>query len=206
MFDMTTSISRVSIYFVLLSLFHFSEWYVTVVYRPKEATYESWCLDHSRAYTVAQLLSITEYTFSSLMIGEKINPSLNMIWSISTLIMCCVALGTRIVAMITAGNNFNHRVQLFQTSEHELITSGIYSRLRHPSYFGWFFWSVGSQLFLQNIICSIGFFYFGVKFFSDRIPMEEWALRNKYKDTYEKYAKETPIFIPFVKDSFQKTD
>ncbi|CAN0453530.1 unnamed protein product, partial [Hapterophycus canaliculatus] len=29
---------------------------------------------------------------------------------------------------------------------HQLVTSGVYRFLRHPSYFGWFWWSLGTQV------------------------------------------------------------
>ena len=48
--------------------------------------------------------------------------------------------------MIHAGRNFNHLVQSTKSETHELVTSGIYAWSRHPSYVGWFLWSVGTQV------------------------------------------------------------
>ena len=53
-------------------------------------------------------------------------------------------------------------------------------------------------------MCSLAFFYFCIRFFSDRIPQEEFALVTKYHEKYETYAKNTPILIPFVKDHVSK--
>ena len=72
-------------------MFHFSEWYVTVVYRPDEATYESWCLNHSKSYTAAQIISVTEYLLMQSIFGEKLSPTLNHIWSLLTILLCVFA-------------------------------------------------------------------------------------------------------------------
>lgn len=52
----------------------------------------------------------------------------------------------RKLAMWTAKSNFNHYVQHVKEEGHELVTTGIYAYCRHPSYVGWFYWSVGTQV------------------------------------------------------------
>lgn len=49
-------------------------------------------------------------------------------------------------AMLTAGSNFNHIVQNEKAHSHVLVTNGVYSFFRHPSYVGWFYWSIGTQV------------------------------------------------------------
>ena len=73
-----------------------------------------------------------------------------------------------------------------------LVTSGIYSFFRHPSYVGWIIWSVSTQLVLGNFICFIGFIYAGYVFFKDRIPYEEETLLANFGDKYVAYMKEVP--------------
>jgi len=48
--------------------------------------------------------------------------------------------------MCTAKHNFNHVVQSEKSDNHELITHGVYNLCRHPSYVGWFYWSIGTQV------------------------------------------------------------
>jgi protein-S-isoprenylcysteine O-methyltransferase len=55
---------------------------------------------------------------------------------------------------------------------HELVTNGVYSVFRHPSYTGYFYFSVGGQIFLGNVISSVLFAVVLVKFFRDRIEGE----------------------------------
>ncbi len=43
-----------------------------------------------------------------------------------------------------------------------------HSVLRHPSYFGWFYWSVGTQILLGNPVCSVLYTYAAWSFFHKR--------------------------------------
>lgn len=50
----------------------------------------------------------------------------------------------RIGAMFTAGDNFSHTIKFEKDDDHKLITHGVFKYSRHPSYFGWFLWAVGT--------------------------------------------------------------
>lgn len=71
--------------------------------------------------------------------------------------------------MIQAGTNFNHVVQQRKRDEHELVTSGLYAWFRHPSYFGFFWWALGTQLALGNAACFVVYAGFLWRFFKRRI-------------------------------------
>lgn len=60
--------------------------------------------------------------------------------------MCVFGEVLRKAAMITAKTNFNHIVQTEKEAGHELVTHGVYSLCRHPSYVGWFYWCIGTQV------------------------------------------------------------
>lgn len=94
--------------------------------------------------------------------------------------------------MIVAILSQNHR-------NHYSAVSNRY--LRHPSYFGWFYWSVGTQLVLCNPLCTLAYAGAAWYFFHDRIPYEEKLLVHFYGEKYTKYAKSTVIGIPFIKGS-----
>jgi protein-S-isoprenylcysteine O-methyltransferase len=98
--------------------------------------------------------------------------------------------------MITAGNSFNHLVQHDKKEDHKLITNGVYSIFRHPSYTGFYYWSVGMQLMLGNPICFFLYAYASYKFFSIRIPEEEETLIAFFGDEYRTYRKNTFVLIP----------
>ena len=75
----------------------------------------------------------------------------------------------RSLAMVQAGESFNHIVQHSKQDTHKLISRGIYKVFRHPSYFGFFWWGVGTQLVLGNTVCLAGFTYVLWVFFAVRI-------------------------------------
>ena len=72
------------------------------------------------------------------------------------------------------------------------------SVLRHPAYFGWFYWSIGTQLLLCNPICCVAYGVASWSFFRKRIPYEERLLLSFYPEKYPDYSRKTIIGIPFV--------
>ena len=94
----------------------------------------------------------------------------------------------RISSMHHAGSNFTHLVQTKKQEDHDLVTTGVYSFSRHPSYFGWFTWAVGTQLLLNNYFCFPLWFYAAFTFFQDRIPHEEYYLVKFFGNKYKVYA------------------
>ena len=82
---------------------------------------------------------------------------------------------TRSIAMAEAGANFNHTVQQRRAKGHELVTTGVYSVLRHPSYFGFWWWGLGSQVVLGNVVCFVGYSAVLWIFFRKRIEREYFS-------------------------------
>ena len=75
----------------------------------------------------------------------------------------------RTTAMATAAANFTHAVAYQKTASHTLVTSGIYSWSRHPSYLAFFWWAVGTQIMLGNPFATAGFALVTWRFFKRRI-------------------------------------
>ena len=70
--------------------------------------------------------------------------------------------------------------------------------MRHPSYFGWTLWAVGTQVMLANPICIVAFAVASILFFRDRIPPEEELLVKFFGQAYINYALKTPIWLPAI--------
>jgi len=180
----------------LLSIFHAGEWYVTAAYRPRELEYKSWIINHSVPYSAVQLACAFEFWVEYLLF-----PSLkgNLWLIVPSVLMAAVSIAVRIVGMAQCGQNFDHIVMQKRKEGHQLVTTGIYAYLRHPSYFGFYYWSVTAQLILGNPIMTLACAVVSVKFFQGRIPPEEKVLVESYGDEYTRFCQNTPILIPFVK-------
>jgi protein-S-isoprenylcysteine O-methyltransferase len=70
--------------------------------------------------------------------------------------------------------------------------------LRHPSYFGFYYWAVGSQLMMMNPVCLVGFAVALYVFFSDRIESEEEALIRFFGQDYRDYRARTKTGLPLI--------
>jgi len=112
----------------------------------------------------------------------------------------------RIGAMFTAAQSFHHQVQYEKAASHTLVTSGVYQMVRHPSYFGWTLWAVGTQVMLFNPICIVGFSIASNLFFRDRIPHEEELLVDFFGEAYIEYALKTPIWLPGITSAIREVD
>ena len=182
-------------YALCLTCFHFAEFIVTAINQPGDVSYDSYLINHSRAYTVAAVSSWVEFW-----VEARVTPGLKGSGFLTALGICMMFLGQvlRTDAMCTAGSNFTHLVALSRRSSHVLVDRGIYSLFRHPAYLGWFVWSVGTQVTLGNPLCTLAYALAAWSFFADRIPVEEAALLDMFGVRYARYARRTMIGIPFI--------
>nr|XP_026241771.1 protein-S-isoprenylcysteine O-methyltransferase [Urocitellus parryii] len=164
--------------------------------RVSPATLDSFLLNHSLEYTVAALSSWIEFTLENIFW-----PELKQITWLSTMGLLMVVFGEclRKAAMFTAGSNFNHVVQNEKSDTHTLVTSGVYAWFRHPSYVGWFYWSIGTQVMLCNPICGVVYALTVWRFFRDRTEEEEISLIHFFGEEYLEYKKRVPTGLPFIK-------
>ncbi|XP_029818225.1 protein-S-isoprenylcysteine O-methyltransferase [Manacus vitellinus] len=183
-------------YMCSLSLFHYSEYLVTAINNPRSLSLDSFLLNHSFEYNLAALSSWVEFTLEKLLF-----PELKQITWLSTVGLLMVIFGDclRKAAMLTAGSNFNHIVQNEKSDTHTLVTSGVYGWFRHPSYVGWFYWSIGTQVLLCNPICVVGYALASWRFFRERIEEEEITLIHFFGEEYLEYKRKVPSGLPFIK-------
>lgn len=141
------------------------------------------------------MLCFVEFWIEALLFGSyKFGPY--MFYSGFALVV--VGQVIRSLAMWTCGESFSHQIQERRSENHHLVKTGIYSVLRHPSYTGWFYWSLGTQLLLCNPICLCIYAYASWAFFAQRIPYEEGILVEFYDGEYVDYALSTVIGIPMI--------
>lgn len=178
---------------VTIVIFHTSEVLLVFCIEPEELTPNSALL--SPPYLIAMGCGLAEY-----LARQKLVPQY-AIWRLSVgvgMVMIIVGESLRKAAWLTAGTSFTHLIKFRRRSEHELVTNGVYSIVRHPGYLGWMIWAVGTQVLLSNIICSIGFTIVAWRFFRERIEIEESYLISMFGDRYEQYRKSVPTRIPGI--------
>ncbi|CAF1427632.1 unnamed protein product [Adineta steineri] len=82
---------------------------------------------------------------------------------------------------------------------HELIDSGWYGRMRHPSYTGTLLYFLGLALLLNNWLSLFGLIIPIYSVFFYRIHIEEQELRKHFGIKYEEYRHKVPnILIPKI--------
>lgn len=187
---------RFGVYFLFMSSFHFSEYLTISFANPQSLSTDTFMLNHSMAYIIAATSSWLEFVIELYFLPILKENTFILIIGIA---VCLGGEVLRKLAIITANTSFNHIVQYHKSEDHVLVTHGVYRFMRHPSYAGWFWWSIGTQLILANPICLVLYAIVSWKFFEERILVEEVTLVNFFLEQYLEYQKTTPTGLPFVK-------
>ena len=87
------------------------------------------------------------------------------------------------------GRNWSPSPQLHEG--HELVTRGVYGRIRHPMYASQWLWSVGEVLVLQNWIAGWAGLVLFVPLYLLRVPREEQMMLNRFGEEYRAYMDRT---------------
>ncbi|KAF9076753.1 Isoprenylcysteine carboxyl methyltransferase family-domain-containing protein [Rhodocollybia butyracea] len=177
------------------SAFHFGEFAVTAGWNLEKCSIESFLLDNGSMYHIANSSAILEYLVTLYFV-----PYFKTRFWVSVVGMVMVLIGQfmRSTAMIHASTNFSHTLAFKKLDRHQLVTDGIYAWCRHPSYAGFFYWALGTQLVLQNPLCFVLYFILLWRFFSARTKTEERALIKFFGDDYVRYSNSVGTMIPFI--------
>lgn len=190
-----------NIYIIALSLFHFLEFYVTAKVNPGKVHSESFLLNNGIGYLAAHLFAIAECIIETFYFPRAKSfrfSKINQIISLIGFVLVLVGQFIRSLAMYQAGKSFSHILKTEKLKDHTLVTDGVYQYFRHPSYFGFFWWAVGTQMLLLNPIAFIIFVIVLWKFFSKRIAIEEKYLVRFFDEQYINYRKVVHVWIPFI--------
>ncbi|KAG9138208.1 hypothetical protein Leryth_001434 [Lithospermum erythrorhizon] len=190
-----TSCRQLSQMFFAIFFFHLSEYILALAIHGKSnVSLKSLLI--SKQYLLAMICSLIEYV-----VEIYVFPGLKEYWWLSNVGLVMVIIGEiiRKAAIITAGRSFTHLIKVHHEDHHKLVIHGVYGYVRHPSYTGFFIWSVGTQIMLCNPLSTLAFSFVVWRFFSQRIPYEEFFLRQFFGSQYEDYARRVPSGVPFVK-------
>jgi len=182
------------LYMVVMSVFLWTEYVVTALTNRRTLTVDSFLLNHSRQYWLAAAASWLEYSTRTFLLPGWHSD----VMTAFGFILCLLGEVLRKGAMFTARVSFTHTISTRKRSEHQLITSGVYSLCRHPAYVGWFIFSIGTQMILCNMICMVGYAIVAWRFFDLRIFDEEMFLINFFGIDYIEYQRRVPVGLPFI--------
>ncbi|XP_051145881.1 protein-S-isoprenylcysteine O-methyltransferase B-like [Andrographis paniculata] len=182
-------------YLFVVIFFHGSEYILAVAIHGQNHVHLNSLLISSH-YVLAMTWSLVEY-----FVEVYYFPGLKELRLANKTGLAMVVIGEilRKWAILTAGRSFTHLIKIYYDEQHKLVTHGIYAHMRHPSYCGFLIWAVGTQLILCNPLSTLAFAVVVWCFFRQRIPYEEFFLRQFFGPDYEEYARRTPSGIPFIK-------
>lgn len=92
------------------------------------------------------------------------------------------------------GLNWAARLRI--TSQHSLVTSGVYRRIRHPLYTAHLLWAIAQGLLLSNWLAGWAFLVLLVPLYLVRIPKEEQMMLEHFGEEYLAYKSRTGRLVP----------
>lgn len=95
------------------------------------------------------------------------------------------------------GRNWSPTLQIRE--DHDLVTDGIYSRIRHPMYSSQLLWSVAQPLLMQNWIAGWGSLIPFLGLLLVRVPQEERMMLEQFDETYRAYMLRTGRIFPKIR-------
>ncbi|GAA5835979.1 hypothetical protein JCM3766R1_005117 [Sporobolomyces carnicolor] len=191
---------QLGFYLASWAFFHLMEFVVTSMYNPGKLSVSSYLLDNGKEYTAAHIAGVLEYVLEETLLPDHLR-AYKHLGGMTLIGFALVLTGQtlRSFAMISASSNFSHLISYNKLPSHQLVTTGIYSWSRHPSYAGFYWWAIGTQVALGNPICVLVFMATLQWFFSIRIRVEERYLVKFFGKDYEDYRARVPSRIMFVR-------
>jgi protein-S-isoprenylcysteine O-methyltransferase len=179
----------------LLLLFHVLEFVGIIIFRPSQLEPDSFLLYNAVAYQIAIGIMLGELFLENQFCHTW------KVWASSILLypkvlIAIAGLGIRFIAFWNLGTDFDHAL-FGKRDNRKLITSGIHSLERHPSYVGFWIFTVALNAIFFNIFHL--FFATTVLFFfyKKRIIIEERLMKKTFGDQFTSYAARVPSLFDF---------
>ncbi|HOT46419.1 MAG TPA: isoprenylcysteine carboxylmethyltransferase family protein [Spirochaetota bacterium] len=116
--------------------------------------------------------------------------------SLAGFLVIATGLSIRLMAIRTLAEHFTYTVKIIDN--HQLITSGIYKYIRHPSYLGQSLIFLGCGLAFANWLSIVFLFLPNFLAALYRISIEEKVLINHFNDQYLEYMERTKLLVPWI--------
>ncbi|KTW29207.1 protein-S-isoprenylcysteine O-methyltransferase [Pneumocystis carinii B80] len=111
--------SQLTIYFTIVSLFHFLEFWITALYNPLNVSISSFLFSNGSLYIIAHSFSILEYLLEYLFFPKM---KMYKLISYTGFFITCGGQLCRSLSMIHATHNFSHKISLKKSEDHFLVT------------------------------------------------------------------------------------
>jgi len=105
-----------------------------------------------------------------------------------------ISLSIRLSAQRTLGRQWSATVETPEA--HKLVTTGIYSRIRHPIYASLVLWAAAQPALLQNLVAGWGGAVAVALIWLLRVPNEERVMLEEFGSEYRVYMARTGRLIP----------
>lgn len=112
-----------------------------------------------------------------------------------SVILAVIGLIVLLWARINLGRNWSGRVVLKEN--HQLITTGLYSLVRHPIYSGFLLLGLATALNYGTLLPFVGVALLMIAI-SIRIRAEEALMTQQFPNEYPQYMKRTKRIIPWI--------
>jgi protein-S-isoprenylcysteine O-methyltransferase Ste14 len=110
--------------------------------------------------------------------------------------LACTVVGLWLCYRSHADLGDNWSVTLELKESHQLVTTGVYRRLRHPMYTALFLTAIAQALLLPNWLAGPAYFVAFGLLFALRVGPEENLMKEAFGKAYEEYASQTKRLIP----------
>lgn len=80
--------------------------------------------------------------------------------------------------------------------KHELITRGIYAKIRHPMYASLWLWALAQVLLLHNWVAGFSSLLVFIPFYFLRVKAEEQLMLEQFGDQYRSYMQKVGAVFP----------
>jgi protein-S-isoprenylcysteine O-methyltransferase Ste14 len=133
------------------------------------------------------------YTFSVR--GASLDLTLDRLLIAIAMMLVLASIIVSQVAIRTLGKFFD---RLTIKSDHQLVTDGIYSLVRHPIYTSYILLFAGFCTMLQSLWGFGLLLAVCIVWFGNRIGIEERMLSDRFGDEYQHYCQQTKRLFPYV--------
>ena len=112
--------------------------------------------------------------------------------------LICMTLGLWLLYRSHADLGANWSISLEIREHHQLVSDGVYARLRHPMYTALFLQALAQGFLLPNWVAGPAYFASFLLMFSLRVTGEERMMLERFGDEYRAYCGRTRRLIPGV--------